>query len=653
MSLKIVKTFALDFTRNAPLEYIFVKAGDKNSRVLDITPFNSGLAYTIPEGVKVVFAAKKPDKTEILNDAKVNTATGHIEVTLSEQTLAAEGILVCEVALYSASDEFLSSQHFYLKASPFALTNVESGNEYNTLVVALLSVDAKVREAEEAIANANAATNAANTATTNANAATARALTAEESALAAAETARNAAASITDHELKKYSVRFSGSASAGTREDDAVGMLAKVAIGEEVVQNDFDNVPFFDRPICCCTWDAAARKWRVNAYKGEPGFAWDGSNGEVMYECTPFYYKAIFEGVSSPTYVSVTATPCEGYELAPLFKNGEDKVYCPCFNMALVDDVAVSRAGLTPYYGSLNAAMEKARKFDAKAHTETIEALFSDALLLWVEFATKNWRSVMYGCGTLVYNATTRVSSVVSKTVFKTTYSGLVAGQRIALGSGEYGSNRHASVEIASVETDPSDSTLCVVTLKEAATGLAANDYISSRMYETGKAALAVTNASSGSPVSNTSGKYPCIWRGKENPWGNGFSTLCNVLTKRYGAEGAYTYKLQYLPDPSKYASGAITEDYIEANFNLATTDGYAKTLGQDTRYPFLFCTSEVGASSTNYIGAYYYYPRYEVCAARVGGHFGCGGFVGLFFYLYYAPGTSNVISAARLFCSP
>ena len=62
MSLKIVKTLALDFTRNAPLEYIFVKAGDKNSRVLDITPLNSGLAYAIPAGVKVVFSAKKNDE---------------------------------------------------------------------------------------------------------------------------------------------------------------------------------------------------------------------------------------------------------------------------------------------------------------------------------------------------------------------------------------------------------------------------------------------------------------------------------------------------------------------------------------------------------------------------------------------------------------
>ena len=200
---------------------------------------------------------------------------------------------------------------------------------------------------------------------------------------------------------------------------------------------------------------------------------------------------------------------------------------------------------------------------------------------------------------------------------------------------------------------DPSDSTLYVVKLVEAAPGLAANDYISSRMYKTGKAALAVTNASSGSPVSNTSGKYPCIWRGKENPWGNGFSTLCNVLSKRYGEEGSYTYKLQYLPDPSKYANGAITEDYIEANFNLATTDGYAKTLGQDTRYPFLFCTSEVGASSTTYIGAYYYYPRYAVGAVRVGGLFYGGGNVGLSFHLISAPSASNIYCAARLFCSP
>ena len=66
MSLKIVKTLALDFTREAPLEYIFVKAGDKDSRVLDITPLNSGLTYAIPEGAKVVLGARQADKLEAL-----------------------------------------------------------------------------------------------------------------------------------------------------------------------------------------------------------------------------------------------------------------------------------------------------------------------------------------------------------------------------------------------------------------------------------------------------------------------------------------------------------------------------------------------------------------------------------------------------------
>ena len=230
MSLNIVKTLALDFTREAPLEYIFVKAGDKDSRVLDITPLNSGLPYTIPAGVKVVFAAKKPDKTEILNDASINTKTGHIEVTLSEQTLAAEGILVCEVGLYSANGEFLSSQHFYLKASPFAITDVASGNEYNTLVVALLSVDEKIREAEKAIANANAATSAANTATTSANAAAelanAKAAIADEKAteannvnISAAATETGADITVTDRHGVKTTVHIDTLTAVKTWED--------------------------------------------------------------------------------------------------------------------------------------------------------------------------------------------------------------------------------------------------------------------------------------------------------------------------------------------------------------------------------------------------------------------------------------------------
>ena len=159
MSLKIVKTFSLDFTRNGPLEYIYVKAGDKDSRVLDIVPLNSGNPYEIPAGAKVVFMAKKSDKKEILNDATIDD--GHIKVLLSEQTLAAEGIVVCEVAIYDAEGAFLSSQHFYMKAQSRVLNEVESSDEYKSLVVALLAVDTKVREAERVIDEAKKAAESA------------------------------------------------------------------------------------------------------------------------------------------------------------------------------------------------------------------------------------------------------------------------------------------------------------------------------------------------------------------------------------------------------------------------------------------------------------------------------------------------------------
>ena len=154
MSLKIIKSFSLDFTKTAPLEYIFVKTGDRNARILDITPLNSGKPYIIPEGAKALFIAKKPDGTDIIDNAEIDSESGHILVTLSNQTLAAEGITSCEIGLYGAEGEYLSSQHFYMKADEHLLDGVESSNEYEALIVAMLAADQKVRGIEHAATKA-------------------------------------------------------------------------------------------------------------------------------------------------------------------------------------------------------------------------------------------------------------------------------------------------------------------------------------------------------------------------------------------------------------------------------------------------------------------------------------------------------------------
>ena len=152
MSLTILKTFSLDFTRKTPLEYIFVKQGDQNSRILDIIPLNDGLPYAIPAGVTVRFGAKKEDGTQVLNDAEIVTEENvkKIRVTLSEQTLATAGIIVAEVGLYGLSNELLTSQHFYMLCEPFAIDpdRAESSDEYQSFVAALLALDAAIQASE-------------------------------------------------------------------------------------------------------------------------------------------------------------------------------------------------------------------------------------------------------------------------------------------------------------------------------------------------------------------------------------------------------------------------------------------------------------------------------------------------------------------------
>ncbi len=150
--INILQTLYLDFARRTPLEYIFVKQGDRESRILDIVPLSSGQPYIIPNGATARFAAKKSDGTQILNDASIVTESDgkHIYVTLTEQTLAVAGVITAEIGLYGLSNELLTSQHFYMLCEPFALDPdaVESSSEYGSFVTALLALDAAITAAE-------------------------------------------------------------------------------------------------------------------------------------------------------------------------------------------------------------------------------------------------------------------------------------------------------------------------------------------------------------------------------------------------------------------------------------------------------------------------------------------------------------------------
>ncbi len=56
---------------------------------------------------------------------------------------------------------------------------------------------------------------------------------------------------------------------------------------------------------------------------------------------------------------------------------------------------------------------------------------------------------------------------------------------------------------------------------------------------------------------------YGCVWRGKENPWKNVNSCLCDLLgQKAVAADGSVSVTLYYLPDMSQY-TGKLSEHYV------------------------------------------------------------------------------------------
>lgn len=451
---------------------------------------------------------------------------------------------------------------------------------------------------------------------------------------------------------KIYGIQFIGSNTTGVRTHDAALMVANVATGDEIVRNDFDEVSFYQRPRCNI-YHAADGTPIVMAYEGEPGFSLEGAIfppysdlASVFYECKPCYWNGSFE------HPQVTGTPMEGFKLFECFEDGETPLYLPSYWMAMVNGKATSISGTQPSYNSLNGHMTNARTYHANAHTETMAVHMYEYVLQMVEFGTRDLQTIMMGASGLRYNGADVLTGVISDVEFETssTVGALfVEGQTISIGSTKNGSERSAGVVIESIVTAGSVSTF---TLANQVANMAPGDYISSRAWRNG--ATDIVAASSGSPGSNASGKYPCIWRGKVDPWANAYSCICDILIQRTGQgtpESPYVYTPHYLEDPTKYNAGTLTADYVKLRFTLPGTDGYGKSLGVDSKYRLIGITDTLGASTTTYLADYYYYPRYEICVVVVGGNWYSGRSCGpVYFNCVYPPGDSSINRLARLF---
>lgn len=657
--MEYIKEITVDLSGEMYFNYITAVQGDEKSRFVKITILSGGLAFFPTAGARAALRCKKPDGTFVLNDATIGE-DGAITTELTENMLAAVGNCRCEVTIYEGESS-LTTVPFIVKVTPGAVDpEIESTDEYTALTKALADVQGASGVAGAALETATDALNKMSSVeadidkhTSAANAATERANTAAEQAEAVVDQAAKI--------VTRYGVRFEGSANSGStvkRLYNAVGLVAGVGTDTEKPQNDFDNIyPWSARRRCCGAWGEDGN-FVVNAYKGEPGYAEDGTNGEVWVEHSVFYYKHTYEE-SGAEEIVISATPLADFLPAPIFV-GDDgtvhlKAYTAAYPMATVDGKATSRSGVFNNLYSQISAITAARTLGKRYTVTQTSEWYTECLYMWVEFATRHLQSVMASASSMPYSANEKAIVAETNTnriiVSAASAAKFVVGQTIGIGTSLGATNVANNRVITVIEEYDTDNK--VMSFDGDPVNITAGNIVFTLAWKNGSCDNVI--ASSGSPVSNTNGRYNCIYRGKERPYGDSFEWISDVLLKREGAgtsESPYTYDVYFLPDATKYTNGTLTEDYVKMNFRIPAADGYVKELGLDSRFPWVRIPCKVGAGSTTYYSDYYYYPRYATCAARVGGYWDGGSDAGpVYWHCYSAPSDSTVYCRARLSC--
>lgn len=137
------------------LQPVTVVQYEASGRTLAITLTSGSLPVNL-SGCDVIFYAQKPDGNILFNNCEiVDAAVGDIEYTITEQTVAVDGILRCWIVIIK-DGATVRTQGFDItvQASPNFTSAVESTDEFSDLEVALATIagfNARLTTAEGSI----------------------------------------------------------------------------------------------------------------------------------------------------------------------------------------------------------------------------------------------------------------------------------------------------------------------------------------------------------------------------------------------------------------------------------------------------------------------------------------------------------------------
>jgi hypothetical protein len=414
-----------------------------------------------------------------------------------------------------------------------------------------------------------------------------------------------------------------------TRTDDAIGKNANVGLDSQLVLNDFDNLPIW----------------------GEMEEVTD-SLGNTFIRIPKFYIKK--EVAENYRTWRVSKVQYDGYYLPKVFWDFDNDRELPYFDFAkhkATKDGDNKLQSITDKYPLVNENIVDMRTYAENngAGYQQLDVHAVDVIrtLMIIEFATLNIQTIMKGFSEGEYSdshtaliSETGVNRIVVDNSVADNYE---IGQPISVGSSRGNNSVFYGRDITDIQVDTPSAGQSAIVFDGDSVDIAIDDVVYNTGWKNGFSANIL--ATSGSISSNSSGKFPCSYRGIESPFGDIWQFVDGININ--------DWQTWVCENAQNYASNVFASPYEQIGYLNHNDSGYVTEMGFDSEYPFVELAVEIGGSSSTYYSDYYYEANGQRIA-QFGGRWDRGSFDGLSYWrLNFSSGNSDSRLGGRLLKKP
>lgn len=577
---------------------------------IQITKAQSGSgSYTSSEDISQRTALKTVKQTFPISNKVINTDSALVlKITMENSTLTA-GYDITEFGVFASDPD--KGEILYSIATASTSDYMPA---YNGVVPSVINMSYYLE-----VANASTVT---------IKSAGALALQSDLEALEARVTA------VESDALRGYGARRKVGASSTTweRVGAAIGLVAKAAVGNGTVQNDFMESVYPYNSVKPCN---VAEDMSVNAYLGDADFQWDGSNGDVMLEVPQVYTARYFETDSDGVeweYRWVAAGPVGRCHLDHAFTDGDrqsEKIYIPIFNGSLNTEGTKleSKAGVFPLHNKTRAQFRTlcTAKGDKWCLDDVWTMHLLDTLFI-VMFAGTNAQTILgRGRSEMPYDNAANVALQARNntnyiTIAKSWAERFTVGQGIGIGTSAGSQSVFAERTVTQITDSAEIESASNIFFDGDPVNITTDHHVWSCVQKTG---ATIEMQSANGRVEGVDGRTAVRFLYIEDWFGN--------MWQFRDGDNIKKFQHYYCNKRSSYADKVYEGDYFKVGYEASLTGGYVKKFGYDPEWPEIeICVDATGSSGT-------YFPDYYWAAeggelVLSGGHVGYGVSVGPFY---------------------